>query len=176
MKSSLKLGAHRQITLSFIWHSRFLNGSATKNSCVRMTAEHYSSLCHMAQPYSKYQISLILSPYLAQRYLAQPRILAVCDCLRLMAQPFVGKSNHLRFLHHMICKMAASSTNTECFPEEKDEALVELWRGYDTLYNTDHPRFKDRTHRAKIIQEIAKQLGETGKLSYKPKVFISFLF
>ena len=74
----------------------------------------------------------------------------------------------------MICKMAASSTNTECFPEEKDEALVELWRGYDTLYNTDHPRFKDRTHRAKIIQEIAKQLGETGNYLINRK--FSFLF
>ena len=44
----------------------------------------------MAQPYLKYQISLILSPYLAQRYLAQPWVLAVCACLHHIAQPFLG--------------------------------------------------------------------------------------
>ena len=85
----LKLGAHRQIMLSCIWLSIILNGRAKKNFCVRVIAEHYSSLCHMAQPYLKYQISLILSPYLAQRYLAQPRVLSVCACLCLIAQPFL---------------------------------------------------------------------------------------
>ena len=44
----------------------------------------------MAQPYLKYQNDLILSPYLAQRYLAQPQVLAVCACLRRIAQPFLG--------------------------------------------------------------------------------------
>ena len=73
----MKLGAHRQLMLSCIWLSLLLNGWAKKNSCLRVIAEHYSSLSHMAQPYLKYQISLILSPYLAQRYLAQPRVLAV---------------------------------------------------------------------------------------------------
>ena len=47
---------------------------------------------------SQIQLSIIclcapsLSPYLAQRYLAQSQVLSVCACLRLIAQQFLGKS------------------------------------------------------------------------------------
>ena len=33
-----------------------------------------------------------IKPHLAQRYLAQPGVLAVCACLRLITQQFLGKS------------------------------------------------------------------------------------
>ena len=86
---SIKAGRTQTNNAQLYLAERYFEWLSHKNFCLRVVAEHYSSLCQMVQPYLKYQISLILSPYLAQHYLAKPRVLSVCACLCLMAQPFL---------------------------------------------------------------------------------------
>jgi hypothetical protein len=81
----LKLGAHRRIMLRRIWRRTLWNGIAIKKAVCGWW--HSTSWCSLV---SKNKIDIIfdISPYLAQRYLAQPRGVAVCACLHLMVQHY----------------------------------------------------------------------------------------
>ena len=49
--------------------------------------------------------------------------------------------------------------------EERDETLVMIWRDNVNLYDTNVPEFKDRTKKARTMEQMARQLQTTGEMN-----------